>query len=149
MSTPKTSKQKHQRARNVDEIVVREVLSVLDGWTDKLTWDSLITVVEQRTRQLYTRQTLSGHERIQQAFAVRKKALLGASGDADKPAEADSIEQQVIRRLEAQVQRLEAENSALLEKFVVWAYNARIRGLDEQFLSQALPRVHRQQTKVS
>lgn len=138
-----TAKKKLQRARNVDDKVISEVLSVLDGWTGKLTWELLIDEVAVRTRQRYTRQALSAHERLQQAFSARKKAL---SDRPDKKDDALTPEQQVIARLEAQVQRLEAENSNLLERFAVWAYNARTRGLDERFLSQPLPQVRRQQT---
>lgn len=138
-----TAKKKLQRARNVDDKVISEVLSVLDGWTGKLTWELLIDEVAVRTRQRYTRQALSAHERLQQAFSARKKAL---SDRPDKEDDAPTPEQQVIARLEAQVQRLEAENSNLLERFAVWAYNARTRGLDERFLSQPLPQVRRQQT---
>lgn len=142
-----TVKKKSHRARNVDDKVIGEVLSVLDGWTGKLTWEGLIEAVAARTRQRYTRQALSAHERLQQAFSARKKAL---SGNPSARGE-DSLtpEEQMIARLEAQVQRLEAENSTLLERFAVWAYNARTRGLDERFLSQPLPQVRRQQTKTA
>lgn len=139
-----TVKKKTHRARNVDDKVIGEVLSALDGWTGKLTWEGLIDAVAARTRQRYTRQALSAHERVQQAFSARKKVLSNSAGKDD---EALTPEQQVIARLEAQVQRLEAENSNLLERFAVWAYNARTRGLDERFLSQPLPQVRRQQTK--
>lgn len=142
-----TVKKKSQRARNVDEKVIGEVLSVLDGWTGKLTWEGLIDTLAARTRQRYTRQALSAHERIQQAFSFRKKALSNNPSIRDE--DALKPEQQMIARLEAQVQRLEAENSTLLERFAVWAYNARTRGLDERFLSQRLPQVRRQQTKAT
>lgn len=138
-----TAKKKLQRARNVDDKVISEVLSALDGWTGKLTWELLLDEVAARTRQRYTRQALSAHARLQQAFSARKKAL---SDHPDKDNDALTPEQQVIARLEAQVQRLEAENNNLLERFAVWAYNARTRGLDERFLSQPLPQVRRQQT---
>lgn len=45
-----------------------------------------------------------------------------------------------IARLEAQVQRLDAENRQLLEPFVRWAYNAHTRGLDMIFESRPSPR---------
>lgn len=146
---PKKQPVARPRARNLDDKAIELVLSTLDGWNGKLTWDLLIEEVATRTRQRYTRQALSGHERIQKAFTDRKTAL---AERADKPGskKADgaeqTLEQQVIARLEAQVRRLTAENSALLEKFAVWAYNARIRGLDEAFLSQPLPAVHRHKT---
>lgn len=51
-----------------------------------------------------------------------------------------------IDRLEAENQRLEAENQQLLEQFVVWEYNAHVRGLTKEYLSQPLPHINRGQT---
>jgi hypothetical protein len=137
-----------QRARNLDDTTIEVILSVLDGWTGSLTWELLIAEVAVRTRQTYTRQALSAHERIQLAFTTRKTALAELAGRSPKQADGEeqTVEQQVIARLEAQIQRLSAENGALMEKFAVWAYNARTRGLDESFLSQPLPTVQRHKT---
>ena len=95
----------------------------------------------------YTRQALHKHERIRAAYALRKKSQGGQKDTVVSRGSgplADAMAR--IARLEAENQRLEAENQRLLEQFVVWAYNAHTRGLDNEFLSQPLPRVNRDQT---
>jgi hypothetical protein len=52
-----------------------------------------------------------------------------------------------IARLEAENQRLAAENNALLEQFARWAYNAHTRNLAKEFLNNPLPAVDRERSK--
>ncbi|HEY2606135.1 MAG TPA: hypothetical protein VGJ10_09040 [Paraburkholderia sp.] len=136
------------RERNLDDKVVATIVEVLDGWGGRLTWEALIEAVERREGLRYTRQALHRHERIRLAYTVRKKAL---SGQNALPREAASPELQValdrIARLEAENQRLEAENNALLEQFARWAYNAQTRNLTKEFLNNPLPAVDREQSK--
>ena len=51
-----------------------------------------------------------------------------------------------ISRLEAENQRLLAENERLNEKFVRWAFNAYVRGMGETDLDRPLPQMDRRQT---
>jgi hypothetical protein len=46
---------------------------------------------------------------------------------------------QRMERLEAKNSRLEAENSALTEQFVVWAINAERKGITMDMLNAPLP----------
>jgi hypothetical protein len=46
---------------------------------------------------------------------------------------------ETIERLQARVARLEAENGALIEQFVVWLYNANARGVTVEQLTRPLP----------
>ena len=136
------------REKNLDDTVVATIVEVLDGWSVRLTWEALIEAVERREGLRYTRQALHRHERIRLAFAVRKKALSGAEA---QPREASSPDLQValdrIARLEAENQRLVAENNALLEQFARWAYNAHTRNLTKELLNNPLPAVDREQSK--
>ena len=136
------------REKNLDDAVVAAIVEVLDGWNGRLTWDMLIEAVESREGLRYTRQALHRHERIRLAFIVRKKAL---SGQEVPPREIASQELQValdrVARLEAVNQRLAAENSALLEQFARWAYNAHTRNLTNEFLNSPLPAVDRERSK--
>ncbi|NPT60051.1 hypothetical protein [Paraburkholderia elongata] len=136
------------REKNLDDEVVASIVRVLDGWSDKLSWDGLIDAVEKREGLRYTRQALHRHERIRLAFAVRKQALSGQRGE--QPGDAASPELQAalgrIARLEGENQRLEAENNNLLEQFARWAYNAQTRNLSKEFLNQPLPSVDREQS---
>ena len=107
--------------------------------------DLLIEAVERHLFARYTRQALHKHPQIQSAFELRKKGLSekgeGQRKLASTPEMQAALDQ--IGRLEAQVQRLEAENNRLLEQFARWAYNANRRGLDEAFLNSPLPDVNR------
>lgn len=134
------------RSRNLTPGAIEQIVSILDGWSGKLTWNLLIQSVARRLRVTYTRQALHKHERIRRAFSLRKKTIFVS----DEQKKAISPESQAtnerIARLEGENQRLQMENDRLLEQFVRWAYNAYSRGLDEQFLSRPLPPINRQQT---
>ena len=138
------------RAKNLSDKEIAEIVGILDGWRGKLSWESLIEAIEKRMYAHYTRQALHRHERIRQAFSLRKKDLAPDGGT--KQVRAASPELQValdrIARLKAENDRLKAENERLLEQFVCWAYNAHTRGLDQEFLNRPLPRVNRDQTRL-
>jgi hypothetical protein len=139
------------RTRNLTDQDIRTIVEILDGWTGALSWNALIEAIAQRLYGIYTRQALHKHERIRQAFVARKKSL--ASARARSRREGVSLELQIalerIDRLEAQKERLEAENNHLLEQFVRWAYNAHTRNLEEEFLSRPLPGVDRDRTRTT
>jgi hypothetical protein len=137
-----------KRARNLSPKDVADIVGILDGWTGKLSGESLIDAVERRKHTRYTRQALHRHERVRLAFTVRKKALSGeastnVSGEQSPELRA-SLER--LARVEAENARLKAENGALLEQFARWAYNAHARGLDKASLNRPLPPVNRDQT---
>lgn len=133
------------RAKNIDDRAIEQIVQILDGWSGKLTWETLIDQISIRLRTVYTRQALNNHVRIKDAFASRKKVLAGGNFKEIK-AESPELQHalQRIARIEAENERLKSENNSLLEQFVRWAYNASTRALDEQFLNQPLPTVHRE-----
>jgi hypothetical protein len=137
------------RAKNLSAADVEIIVGILDGWSGKLTWDLLIQAIARRNRATYTRQALNNHERIKNAFALRKSALAGKPSSGTKKVGPPELQAALerIARLEGENQRLQMENNRLLEKFATWAYNAHIRGLDETFLSQPLPVVDRATTR--
>jgi hypothetical protein len=137
------------RAKNLSSADVENIVRILDGWSGKLTWDLLILAIARRTRTTYTRQALNNHERIKNAFGLRKNALTGKPSSGDEKAAPPELQVALerIARLEGENQRVRMENNSLMEKFATWAYNAHSRGLDEKFLSQPLPAVDRATTK--
>lgn len=133
-----------RRARNLDDASIKQIVEILDGWTEKLTWELLIDAVELRMHNRYTRQTLHKHVRIKNAFDLRKVALVGGDGEVRivrSPELQKALER--IARLETENKRLGSENELLLEQFARWAYNAHARGLDSNFLNRSLPPVNR------
>lgn len=131
---------KQQRAKNLDDARIKDIVEILDGWSEKLTWDLLIEAINFRTHNKYTRQTLHKHERIRNAFELRK-AGHATIRNVRSPELQKALER--IARVEAENRRLESENNQLLEQFVRWSYNAYTRGLDSEFLNQPLPPVNR------
>ncbi|MCP9759186.1 hypothetical protein EGI20_07665 [Aquitalea sp. S1-19] len=146
-------KRQRQRSKNLGDSEIEAIVGILDGWTEKLTWELLIDATETRTRMRYTRQALNQHVRIKLAFQLTKARLSGVSrpqkplnsglNATDAKAFMDRF-----HKLEAENTRLKLENERLLEQFVIWAYNASNRGLDADYLSQPLPRVDRDQTQL-
>jgi hypothetical protein len=137
------------RSKNLSDSDVEQIVEVLDGWSQKLTWDLLIGAVELRLFNRYTRQALHKHERIRHAFELRKADLVGG-GEPVRRVESPQLQIALerIARLEAENKRLDSENNNLLEQFVRWAYNASTRGLTHEFLNRALPSVNRGQTNT-
>lgn len=137
-----------KRAKNLDDAGIKQIVEILDGWSGKLTWELLIGAIELRMHNRYTRQTLHKHERIRNAFDLRKTGLADGDGKmriVRSPELQKALER--IARLETANKRLESENEQLLEQFTRWAYNAHTRGLDHEFLNRPLPSVNRGQTK--
>lgn len=145
---------KHERAKNLDDKAIADIVAVIDGWSGKLSWELLLEAVEKRLRQRYTRQALNNHTRIADAFRLRKKSLAAQAQQAGRRRLGDASQEleaalQRIQVLEAENLRLVCENDRLLEQFVRWAHNAYTRGLDKDFLDQPLPTVQRDRTKVT
>lgn len=138
------------RAKNLTTANIEKIVNILDGWTGRLTWDLLIDDIAKRTFARYTRQALHKHARIQDAFNLRKVALSSERQPARKKATTPEVQILLdkIDRLTAENERLDSENSRLLEQFVRWAHNAYPRGCDLTILNMPLPKVNRQQTPL-
>lgn len=139
------------REKNIDDEAIEAIVSILDGWSGKLTWELLIDAIEKRTRRRYTRQALHRYERIHLAFVTRKTALAGGSvenADVDMAPELKAALEQA-ERLKGENQRLKAEQQRLLEQFARWAYNAHSRNLTKEFLDTPLPKVDRERTDLT
>ncbi|MDL5030955.1 hypothetical protein QRD43_03470 [Pelomonas sp. APW6] len=141
-----------KRGRNLADTDVDMIVGMLDGWSGPLSWQGLIDAVEKRLFCGYTRQALSKHDRIAQAFRL-SRIRLAEAGAARGPKRALTPTEQALSerltRREAEVTRLKAENQRLLERHVLWLYNAQARGLTSAELEQPLPPVHRGQTKAT
>lgn len=140
--------QSKKRSKNLGDAEIKQIVEILDGWSGKLTWDLLINAIELRVFSRYTRQALYKHERIRNAFELKKSELSeGGKGVPRVASPQLQIALDRIARLESENRRLESENNQLLEQFARWAYNAHTRGLDHEFLNRPLPSVNRGQTK--
>ena len=133
---------KHLSDRDIDKVV-----GVLDGWRDELTWESLCAACHNVIGTTPVRQTLYRIERIRQAYLVAKERIRNGAEDLPIPASL-RIAAERIARLESENQRLKREQAALLHQFVVWQYNAHVKGLTNVDLNRALPTIDRGKTEV-
>ena len=136
-----------RRGKNLTANDIDRVVQLLDGWTGPVSWKLVIEAVATRLLCSYTRQALSSHAAIQKAFdACKRRPGPSKAAVAKLSGEAGALRQRLARR-EADVSRLEAENRQLLERFVLWTYNAQLRGLGLAELERPLPPARRGQTK--
>lgn len=140
------------RAKNLNDETIETIVGVLDGWSNKLTWELLIDAIEKRMHVRYTRQALDKHARIKIAYQLTKERISGAPTIERRKklsdAEATALTER-LARLEAENDRLKVENERLLEQFITWAYNAHLKGLTKEYLNSPLPRVDREITKLT
>lgn len=138
------------RSRNLGAKDLDVIVGLLDGWSGALSWNQLIGAVELCLFFRYTRQALNNQDRISEAFRLCKVRMTECSS-ASREAKAKTPEEQALRerlaRRDAEVVRLTAQNQRLIERHVVWLYNAQARGLSFSDLDRPLPPVHRGQTK--
>jgi hypothetical protein len=143
------TKSTRHRNKNLDDLMIASIVEILDGWSsDKLTWNYLIDRVQMVARKRYTRQALSNHPRIKEAFSNRKTQLKKVSSVAVKNLTPD---QERIVRLEAEVDRLKMENNNLLEQFHRWVYNGGIYGLSTKMresMNYPLPQIYREPSSI-
>ena len=137
-------RKERRRGRNLSDQDIEIIVDILDGWTGKLTWECLIEAINERLYRRYTRQALHKHDRIHNAFKGRKAALRGKL-----PIEHRAVtpEMQVLiqenAKLKAKIDRIEQENTRLLDQFVTWVHNGRFGGLELRKLNQPLPPANR------
>lgn len=140
---------KKARAPDLTEERIQAVLTALDGWKGKLTWDLLIAAVKDSTGITYSRFTFSEYPEIANAFALKKDALRGTwnGGPATPRDERVRAALDQVERLKGKVDRLAQENQLLKEQFVTWAHNAERKGVTLQMLNAPLPKPHRDRSK--
>jgi hypothetical protein len=108
--------EKRTRSKNLSNETIEIIVQLLDGWASKLTWDHLISAIDFKTQQHYTRQALSNHPKIKLAFDTTKQRL----SKEEKNSIIKTPNDLLIKRLEIlefENKRLENENNRLLKKF--------------------------------
>jgi hypothetical protein len=133
-------------AKHLSDRDIERVVGLLDGWQDKLSWEALSSACLPVIGTVPARQTLHRFERIREAFKATKERLKNGPAEINAPPSM-RVAMQRIARLTIENERLNQENSRLLEQFVVWQYNAYIRGLSDIDLNRALPAIDRGNTE--
>lgn len=129
-------------AKHLTSKDIAVLINLIDSWEGKLGWELLCEAAAPLIGARPTRQTLSSHGQVKTAFQQKKEQQKSGLFHAKRPASLYIAEQR-IGRLENENSRLKAENSALLECFVRWQYNAYKHGVSKQMLDAELPRIDR------
>ena len=108
--------------KRLSDADIKKAVSILDGWSQKLTWDHYLSVLAVEIGHRYTKAAMLRHDRIKEAWNAAKDRSRSSEGGHGSSALA--LANQRIRKLENRVARLERENNELLEQFVRWANNA-------------------------
>ena len=129
-------------AKHFTDQDIEQIVGLIDGCQDKLTWDWLCDRCTETIGRKPTRQALSRYARIKTAFNHKKKRLKNGLVEIKTPPSL-KVAGQRIKRLEEVNARLKKENDLLLEQFVIWQYNAYLHGLTEDNLNNPLPSIDR------
>ncbi|MBB5940797.1 hypothetical protein [Xanthomonas sp. 3307] len=126
---------RHLRDRDVQRIV-----EILDGWKSELTWEALVQTCQKRLDLQPVRQTLYRSMRIREAYELAKARVRSDALSVPLPSSLRAAGERIVR-LEAENARLRRENDGLMGQFVIWQYNAHLRGMFEAELNCPLPEV--------
>lgn len=129
----------------ITEENLEEILLLINTWDSKLTWDLLChKVAELLNVRSIERQSLANYPDIQKAFSKRKQKIKEQEAAIpEKNVTIDYLKKQV-NNLKAQVQRLEGINDRYKKTFIIWQYNAYMKGMTENDLNKPLVAVNRQ-----
>lgn len=106
------------------------------------TWPQIIALAETITGQTYSRQSLSAHENIAKAYAgvSTRHQILKRGGKPPKPKQDnDSLKDQKIAKLEAEVALQRELIDALQDLLIRFVGNATLKGITQEQLEAELP----------
>lgn len=134
---------KHLKSKDVEAII-----NMIRGWpSEKLTWERICDEAAKIINGKPTRQTLNAHAAIKQAYTA-KKTTLKTHGPRTATPSSLVVAAQRIARQQTVIDELKSTNTALMEQFVRWQYNAYKYGLKEHQLNEELPRIDRERTEI-
>ena len=134
-----------KKSRHLTDNDIERIIELLDGWDGSLTWEALCEACVGAIGFKPTRQTLHKFSRVAGAYKLAKERHKNDVKDLKIPTTL-AVAAQRIARLTREVERLERENAALLEQFVVWQYNAYKHGISRENLNKGLLQIDRRQT---
>jgi hypothetical protein len=137
-------------SRHLSETDCREIADLIASYRGIITWNDVIALGEEVTSKTYSRQTLEKKDDIRTAYnvVIGKDQGQGVGRHSKKPKSKElMVAEDRILRLVAKVELLEAIDAKHREQFIVWAENARKKGLSEADLNKELPVLHRKSNR--
>ena len=134
-------------AKHLTKLDIEAIINIISGWKGKkLTWDGISEASEAIVGKKTTRQSLCSNELIKEAYRAKKKGLMIRGPRVSLPSNLN-VAAERINKLQNEIDTLTMKNSALMEQFVIWQYNAYKYGLKEHQLNESLPRIDRERTE--
>ncbi len=134
-------------AKHLTQTDVEAIISIIYAWKDeKLTWEGICEASEPIIGKNPTRQSLNANKLIKEAYSSKKSTIKMSGIVVSKPSNLNMASDR-IGRLQSEIENLKRKNSALLEQFVIWQYNAYKYGMKEYQLNEPLPRIDRERTE--
>lgn len=133
-------------SKKITKVQKQMIIDTIIGWSESnITWEQVCDECQTFLKHRPSRQTLSYHKEIIEAFKSKKNGIKNGKIKLRKPSSL-SIAADTIFRLESDRHRLEQENQYLKQRFVFWQYNAYKYGITEKQLDEPLPPVDRGRT---
>ncbi|WP_323636979.1 hypothetical protein [Pectobacterium polaris] len=119
------------------------IINTILGWSGPgITWEELCEECATFLNSKPSRQTLSYHKDINEAFKSKKHGIKNNKNNFKKPSSL-SVASQLILNFESEIQLLKEENRKLKQQFVTWQLNAHKHNINEKTLNEPLPAIDR------
>jgi hypothetical protein len=129
---------KRIRSKNISDETIDLIVQLLDGWASKLTWDHLISAIDFRINQHYTRQALSNQTKIKQAYDKAKQRL--QSNKQSNKMQVNQLDK--LKQVELENYKLKDQNHELLAQCARWTYNAYLLGISIDELDRPIQEIN-------
>lgn len=135
-----------RRRQPIDPAATNRVCSLLRAWPEEtpLTWDAVVDAVAGSGKGTWTRQALSRHDAIVEAYHRRKDEIRAGRGKAKVVRDpAIVVLQRQLEAKEVEIGELKRVLARYEERFLTMIRNAAVRGVTEEELHRALPPIDR------
>ncbi|TPJ43459.1 hypothetical protein FJ434_01285 [Mesorhizobium sp. B2-5-13] len=134
--------QKKNPRKRIDGEAVERICALIRSWpSSPLTWEALVEAIAQSERSEWTRQGLSNHEDIGDAYRTRKVDLRNGPKPVRDP-EVVILKRQAEEK-ETAISKLEAKLAHYEERQIIMMRNAVVRGITLEELERPLPPIDR------
>ena len=118
-------------AKHLNRSEIKAIKHIILTWDGKITWSDLCESVYKNLNRTITRQSLSAHDEVVEAYRMSNLKKSGLK----KPANLTIAAQQIIN-LKAENEMLKKQNNRYKEQFSYWQYNAYRHGLTMEQLNR-------------
>ena len=123
-------------AKHLNRSEIKAIKHIILTWDGKITWSDLCESVYKNLNRTITRQSLSAHDEVVEAYRTKKNLSNLKKSGLKKPANLTIAAQQIIN-LKAENEMLKKQNNRYKEQFSYWQYIAYRHGLTMEQLNRS------------